>query len=335
MSTRAAYPAPVERDFVLSDFTFHTGESLPQLKVRYRTVGDPSGVPALILHGTARSGAAMLAPAFADELFGPGRPLDAAKYYLILPDAVGAGDSAKPSDGLRAKFPRYNYADMVLAQYRLLTEALGVAHLRVIVGNSMGGMHAWLWAGTYPGFMDGIVPLAAQPAPMSGRNWMLRRLLTDSVRQDPAWMGGEYTEQPERFRLMHVWYTVATTGGDLAYLAKAPNREAADALLARMLAQQTSMDANDFLYQWDASRDYDPLPLLDKVKARVLAVNSADDERNPHESGLMNRALERLQNAEYHLIPAAENTSGHATTMTASFWKARLERFMQTLPAGG
>ncbi len=331
----SAYPTPLEGDFVLRGFRFHTGQSLPELRIHYRTIGDPSGSPVLVLHGTARSGATMLSPGFAGKLFGPGQALDSRKHYLILPDAIGAGSSARPSDGLRGRFPLYNYDDMVLAQYRLLTEGLNIGHLRVIVGNSMGGMHAWLWAAAYPGFMDGIVPLAALPAAMSGRNWMLRRLLTDSIRQDPAWMDGEYTEQPRQFRLMQVWYTLASTGGSLAYLSKAPDRESADALLDRMLAERTTMDANDFLYQWDASRDYDPEPRLDKITAPVLAVNSADDERCPPESGLMERALNKLHSAEYHLIPAAADTSGHATVMNAAFWKDRLERFMQTLPRRG
>ena len=330
----ATYPPPQENSFVLKNFVFYNGTSLPEMKVHYRTVGKASGEPVLVLHGTAGSGASMLCPSFAGELFGPGQPLDAAKYYLILPDAIGAGNTAKPSDGLRAAFPAYTYEDMVVAQYRLLVEALGIRHLRLIVGNSMGGMHAWLWAVNYPDFMDAIVPLAALPAAMSGRNWMLRRMIIDAVRNDPAWQGGNYSTQPQQFRQVNTWFEIATNGGALAYLAKAPSRAKADALLAEQLAKPTTMDANDFLFQWDASRSYNPAPKLARVKTRVLAVNSADDERNPVESGLLEQALRALPHASMHIIPASAATSGHATTMHAHFWKAQLAAYMQSLPPG-
>ena len=197
----ADFPAPKEADWTASDFRFHTGEVMPALRIHYTTVGSPSGEPVLVLHGTAGSGTGMLTPAFAGELFGPGQPLDATKYFVILPDAIGAGKSAKPSDGLRAKFPRYNYDDMVLAQYRLVTEGLGIRHLRLVIGNSMGGMHAWLWGVRYPEFMDALVPMACQPTEMSGRNWMMRRMLIDAVRKDPDWKGGDYVAQPAALRI--------------------------------------------------------------------------------------------------------------------------------------
>ena len=327
-------PSAREHTHVLKDFTFHTGETLPVLKVHYRTLGDPAGIPALVLHGTAGSGASLLTPAFGGELFGAGQILDARRYFLILPDALGTGKTTKPSDGLRGSFPLYNYDDMVLAQYRLLTEGLGIRHLRVIVGNSMGGMHAWSWAVTHPDFMDAIVPLASLPTAMSGRNWMMRRMITDAVRNDPAWKNGDYTEQPQHFRMVNVYYAVATNGAALQYQTKAPTREEAHALLAAMLADQTKMDANDFLYQWDASRDYDPSLNLGKIKAEVLAVNAADDERYPPECGQMEQALQRLSKATYHLIPASSASRGHATTLNAALWKTQLANFMETLPAG-
>ena len=329
----ADLPPVTEHDFVLKNFTFHTGETMPELKVHYRTMGSPSGIPVLVLHGTGGSGAAMAAERFAGQFFGKGQSLDAEKHFIIMPDAIGTGKTTKPSDGLRAKFPRYNYDDMVLAQYRLVTEGLKIKHLRVIVGNSMGGMHCWIWATKYPDFMDAIVPLASMPSAMSGRNWMMRRMIVDAVQNDPAWKGGDYTEQPQHFRMVNVWFAIATNGGTLAYLDKAPDSKAGDELVKKMLAGQTKMDANDFLYQWDSSRDYNPSPNLDKIKAHVLAVNSADDERCPVESGIMEKELKSLRNAEYYLIPGSAETSGHGTTMNARFWSARFAEFISKVPA--
>ena len=329
----ADYPSPKEGDWVIENFKFHTGEVLPELKIHYRTIGEPTGEPVLILHGTAGSGASMLTPAFAGELFGPDQPLDARKYFIVLPDAIGTGQSSKPSDGLRAKFPQYNYGDMVRAQQLLVSKKLGIERLRVIVGHSMGGMHAWMWGATYPEAMDAIVPMASQPTEMSSRNWMMRRMIVDAVRNDPAWKGGDYTEQPQHFRIVNVYYGVATNGGSLAYQKKASTRELADKLLADMMSKQTKMDANDFMYQWDSSRDYNPAPTLGRIKAAVLAINSADDERNPPETGLMEREIKQIAKAKYYLIPASETTSGHATTATAIFWKKELADFMKTLPA--
>ena len=245
------YPAPKEGSWIARDFKFHTGEVMPELRLAYTTVGEPSGEPVLVLHGTSQSGAAMLTPNFAGELFGPGQALDATKYFIIIPDAVGHGKSSKPSDGLRAKFPRYNYDDMVLAQYRLATEGLGLKHVRFIIGNSMGGMNVWLWGSAYPEFMDALVPMASQPSEMSARNWLMRRLIIDAVRNDPAWKGGEYTEQPQAFRMANVFYGVVSIGGTLAYQKEAPTRELADKLLERRIAAATKADANDFLYYWE------------------------------------------------------------------------------------
>ena len=328
----ADVPASTEGDWVAKDFRFHTGEVLPALTLHYTTIGKPTGEPVLVLHGTAGSGTGMLNPAFAGELFGPGQPLDAERYFVILPDALGAGKSAKPSDGLRAKFPRYNYDDMVLAQYRLVTEGLGVKHLRLVIGNSMGGMHAWVWGLKYPDFMDALVPMACQPTEMAGRNWMTRRMLIDSVRNDPDYQGGNYTVQPRAVQFASAFFNVTTLGGSLAYQKLAPGREAADKLVAQRMAAPFTADANDFVYQWDASRDYNPAPALERISAPLLAINSADDERNPPELGIMERELKRLKNGRLLLIPASDETRGHGTTGMARFWKAQLQAFMQTVP---
>ncbi|MFI4930600.1 MAG: alpha/beta fold hydrolase [Burkholderiales bacterium] len=328
----ADYPAPRQGDWVARDFKFHTGEVMAELKLHYTTVGASSGEPVLVLHGTTGSGAGMLTPAFAGELFGPGQPLDATKYFIILPDAIGHGQSAKPSDGQRAKFPRYNYDDMVQAQYRLLTEGLGLKHLRLVIGNSMGGMHTWIWGVTYPGFMDALAPMASQPTEMSSRNWMMRRLITDSIRNDPEWKDGNYAMQPKSAQVASVFYGVATNGGTLAYQKQAPTREAADRLLDGRLNAPFRADANDTLYQWDSSRDYNPSPGLERIEAALLAINAADDERNPPETGIMERELRRVKNGKIYLIPASENTAGHGTTAQARFYIEPLRQLMQTAP---
>ena len=326
------YPAPTEKSWTARDFRFHTGETLDRVNLHYRTLGEPSGDPVLVLHGTAGSGASLLTPGFAGELFGPGRPLDARYHFVILPDALGAGKSTKPSDGLRMRFPNYNYADMVQAHFRLLTEGLGVRHLRLLIGNSMGGMHTWIWGQTYPDFMDGLVPMASLPAAMSGRNWMMRRMLIEAVRKDPGWHGGDYDTQPQWIAAASVFFGIATNGGTLALQKAAPTRAAADRWVDDRLAAPFAADANDFLYQWDASRDYDPGPGLERIRAPVLVVNSADDERNPPETGILERELARLKNARLYLIPASEDTAGHGTVGIARFWKRELQSFLDELP---
>jgi homoserine O-acetyltransferase len=328
----ADYPAPREGQWTVRDFRFHTGEVLPEVRLAYRTVGDPSGEPVLVLHGTAGSSASMLTPAFAGELFGAGQALDAGKYFIILPDALGAGKSAKPSDGLRTKFPNYNYDDMVDAQYRLVAEGLGIKHLRLVLGNSMGGMHTWIWGVKHPKFMDALVPMASQPTEMSSRNWMMRRLIVDSIRNDPDWKGGNYETQPRAFRTAAVFYGIATAGGTLAYQKLAPTRELADKLLDDRLAAKFTADANDYLYQWDSSRDYNPAPGLERIEAAVLAINAADDERNPPETGIMERELKRVKGGRLHLIPASEETRGHLTTGIARLWQQRLREFLASVP---
>ena len=277
----ADYPPPKHGEWIARDFKFHTGEVMPELRLAYTTIGEPTGQPVLVLHGTTGSAASMLTPAFAGELFGAGQPLDAARYYIILPDAIGHGNSSKPSDGLRAKFPKYDYDDMVDGQYRLLKEGLGVRHLRLVIGNSMGGMHTWLWGEKYPDFMDALAPMAAQPTAMSSRNWMMRRLIIDAIRNDPDWKDGNYTTQPKALKTAAVFFGIATSGGTLAYQKLAPTREKADKLLDERLAAPFTADANDTLYQWEASGDYDPSSGLARITAPLLAINSADDERNP------------------------------------------------------
>jgi homoserine O-acetyltransferase/O-succinyltransferase len=244
----ADYPAPQEGSWVVHDFRFHSGEVLPELRLHYTTVGAATGEPVLILHGTTQSGANMLTPAFAGELFGPGQPLDASRYYIIVPDAIGTGKSSKPSDGLRTSFPQYNYDDMVDAQYRLVTEHLGVRHLRLVLGYSMGGMHTWIWAEKYPDGMDVAVPMASLPTEMSGRNWMTRRLIIDAIRNDPEWMNGHYTQQPRSLQFASVFYGIATNGGNQGLYKAAPTREKADQLLNQRLKAPFSGDANDHLY---------------------------------------------------------------------------------------
>jgi homoserine O-acetyltransferase len=322
----ADYPAPQQADWTARDFRFHTGEVMAQLRLHYTTLGSPDHEAVLILHGTAGSGSGFLTPSFAGELFGPGQPLDAARYFIILPDAIGTGGSSKPSDGLRAKFPRYDYDDMVQAQYRLVTEGLNIKHLRLVLGNSMGGMQTWIWGTTYPGFMDALVPMASQPTAMSGRNWMMRRLLIDAVRNDPDWHGGDYTAQPRAY------FSIATIGGTLAYQKQAPTRALADRLLDERLAAPFSADANDFLYQWESSADYDPAPNLDRIQAALLAINSADDERNPPELGTVERELTRVKSGRLYLIPASDETRGHGTTALARFWKQQLQELLQSAP---
>ena len=328
----ADYPAPKEGDWIAKDFKFHTGDVMPELKLHYTTIGAPTGEPVIALHGTLGSAASFINANFGDQLFGPGQPLDAAKYYIILPDAIGSGKSSKPSDGMRAKFPAYNYDDMVAAQYRLVTEGLGVKHARLVIGNSQGGMQTWLWGEAYPQFMDALVPMASQPTEMSGRNWMMRRMLTEAVRLDPEWNGGNYTKQPSMFKFVNVMFGIATSGGTQAYYKQADTRDKADKLVDMRLAALTTNDANDFLYGWDASRDYNAAARLNKIEAWLLAINSADDERNPPELGVMEPSLKQVKSGKLFLIPASADTSGHGTTGNARFWKQQFQDWLATVP---
>jgi homoserine O-acetyltransferase len=326
------YPAPQDGEWIAKEFKFHTGEVMPELRLHYTTIGAPSGQPVLLLHGTGGSAKSLLTAQFAGELFGPGQPLDANKYFIILPDAVGHGRSAKPSDGLRMKFPQYDYADMIEAQYRLLKDGLGIRHLRLVMGNSMGGMETWLWGELHPDFMDALVPMASQPTPMAARNWMLRRLMIETIRNDPEWHDGNYTSRPHSTKLAAVFFGVATSGGTLAYQHEAPTRATADKLVDERLAAPFTADANDFIYQWSSSADYDPSTNLEKIGAAVLAINSADDERNPPETGVTERAMQRVKNGRLYLIPKSDQTRGHGTTAMAKFYTRQLREFLDSAP---
>ena len=326
----ADYPAAREGSWVARDFRFQNGQTLHEVRLHYRTIGAPTGEPVLVLHGTSGSGASMLTLAFAGELFGPGQPLDASRYYIILPDALGTGKSTRPSDGLRAKFPAYDYNDMVAAQYRLVTEGLGIKHLRLVIGNSMGGMQAWLWATRYPAAMDAVVPMACMPTAMSGRNWMLRRMLTQAIRNDPEWMGGNYTAQPKGMQTHLTYFSLATSGGNAALYKQAPTAAAGDDQIGKRLSAPFTGDANDVLYQWESSANFDASPGLDKIEAAVLAINSSDDERNPPELGVMEREIKRVRNGRYLLVPGGPDTAGHGSTGMARLYKKDLEELLRS-----
>jgi homoserine O-acetyltransferase len=328
----ADYPAPKQGDFIAKDFKFHTGETMAELRLHYTTVGEPTGQPVLVLHGTGGSAATMLTPAFAGELFGPGQPLDASKYYIIIPDALGHGKSSKPSDGMKTAFPKYDYDDVVDAQYRLVTEGLGIKHLRLVLGNSMGGMHAWIWGVRYPKTMDALVPMAAQPTEMSARNWMLRRVMLETIRNDPDYEDGNYTSQPRMMKYAVAAYGVASSGGTLGYQTLAPTAAKADKMVDERLAAPVTTDANDFIYQWESSHDYNPSGQLERVEATLLAINAADDERNPPETGLTETRLKSVKNGSLYVIPASTKTRGHATTGNAAFYKQQLQELLQSAP---
>jgi len=313
----ADYPAPRQGDWIAGDFKFHTGETMPELRLHYTTVGEPTGQPVLVLHGSGGSAASLLTPVFAGELFGPGQPLDASKYFIIIPDGIGHGKSSKPSDGMKTAFPKYNYEDMVDAHYRLIKEGLGVKHLRLVLGNSMGGMHTWIWGVRYPQAMDVLVPMASQPTEMAARNWMLRRMMIETIRNDPDYNGGNYTAPPRMMKYAINAYGIATGGGTLGYQALAPTASKADKMVDDRLETPVTADANDFIYQWQASHDYDPYPGLERIEATLLAINAADDERNPPETGVTDAALKRVKNGRLYLIPASTETRGHLTTRSA------------------
>jgi len=328
----ADYPAQRQGDWIARDFKFHTGQTMPELRLHYTTIGEPSGLPVLVLHGSGGSAASMLTPAFAGELFGPGQPLDATKYYIIIPDSLGHGKSAKPSDGLKTAFPKYDYEDMVDAQYRLIGEGLGIKHLRLVIGNSMGGMHSWIWGVKYPQAMDVLVPMASQPTEMAARNWMLRRLMLETIRNDPDYNGGNYTSPPRMMKYAITAFGVASAGGTLGYQTLAPTAETADRMVDERLALPVSADANDFIYQWEASHDYNPSPGLQRIEATVLAINAADDERNPPETGVTEAALKRVKHGRLYLIPASTATRGHLTTGNAAFYQQQLRELLATAP---
>ncbi|MBR0697213.1 alpha/beta fold hydrolase [Bradyrhizobium lablabi] len=328
----ADYPAPKDGEWIAKDFKFHTGETMPELRLHYTTLGAPTGQPVLVLHGSGGSAASMLTPTFAGELFGPGQPLDASKYYIIVPDGIGHGKSSKPSDAMRTGFPKYDYNDMVDAQYRLVTEGLGIKHLRLVIGNSMGGMHTWIWGVRYPQMMDALVPMASQPTAMAARNWMLRRMMLDTIRNDPDYNSGNYTSQPRMMKYAIAAYRFASAGGTLGYQTLTPTAAQADKMVDEQLALPVTADANDYIYQWEASHDYDPSAGLEKIEATLLAINAADDERNPPETGVTEAAVKRIKNGKIYLIPASTETRGHLTTGNARFYTKQLQELLQSAP---
>jgi len=333
LHARAA--VPTQGDFVIRDFHFSTGETMPELRVHYATLGKPERNAAgsvrnavLVLHGTTGAGINFLNDTFSGTLFGPGQPLDASRYFIILPDSIGHGQSSKPSDGLRARFPRYTYDDMVNAQYRLIAEALHVDHLRLILGVSMGGMHAWLWAVRYPETMDAVMPIVCMPVQISGRNRMYRRMMTDAIRNDPQWRNGDYMQQPPAMKTVLQISLLFASGARQLY-REAPTQESADRVLdASVESRLPHTDANDWLYAWDASRAYDPSPGLADIKAALTAVNFADDEINPPEQGVMEEQIKRVARGRYVLIPLSERTRGHRSAAVTALWQQYLEELL-------
>ena len=336
----ANYPTPTEGDFTIRNFKFTSGETLPELRLHYRTLGKPekdaqgkttNGV--LIMHGTTGSGAQFVPrPEFANELFGKGQPLDATKFFIILPDGIGHGKSSKPSDGLHAKFPRYGYLDMVEAQYRLLTEGLGVNHARLVMGTSMGGMHTWLWGELHPDFMDALMPLASLPTQISGRNRSWRRTVIDAIRNDRAWSGGEYPAgagQPPSLRTAAemLWFM---SSNPVLRQKEAPTLAKTDQVLDKFVNDYVkTSDANDVLYAVEASHDYDPGPNLEKIRAPLLAINSADDLINPPELGILEDEIKRVPHGRAIVIPMSDKTRGHGSHTIAALWKDELVKLLQ------
>ena len=338
VSPSAPQPAalPVtEGDFIVRNFRFASGEVLPELRLHYRTLGTPrkdaSGIvrnAVLIMHGTGGTGAQFLGANFAGELFGPGQPLDVERYFVILPDDIGHGKSSKPSDGLRARFPRYAYADMVEAEYRLVTEGLAVSHLRLVMGTSMGGMHTWMWASRHPDISDAWMPLASVPGPMSGRNRVWRRVVIDAIRQDPEWRGGEYVTQPQSLRTAAQMLWLAGSN-PVRRQRDAPTRADADRVLDGYVASYVKAnDANDILYALEASVDYDPAPGLERITAPLVAINSADDIINPPELQILEREIKRVPKGRAVMLPLSDRTAGHGTHTLAAVWKQYLAELL-------
>jgi homoserine O-acetyltransferase len=333
-----SYPAPVEGDFVVKNFKFASGETLPELKLHYRTVGTPrkdtdgvvrNGV--LILHGTGGSGRGFVGAGYAGRLFGKGQPLDADRYFIILPDNLGHGQSSKPSDGLRMKFPKYGYTDLVTLQHRLVTEGLGLSHLRLVMGTSMGAMHTWMWGYMYPGFMDGLVPLASNPVEIAGRNRLWRKALVDAIVNDPRWENGNYTSPP-RGLASAIGFLLIATSSPLQWQKRFPTAAAADEWLAGQVASRIrSSDANDMIYYFRASEDYDPSPHLEKIVAPLLAINSTDDFVNPPELPMMEAAMKRLEHGRFVLIPTSDATRGHGSHSVPALWSEELVKFLSEI----
>jgi homoserine O-acetyltransferase/O-succinyltransferase len=331
----AAYPAPVERDFIVRNFTFEGGETLPELRIHYRTIGearkDADGVVrngVLILHGTGGTGNSFVGANWAGRLYGQGQLYDAQRYFIIIPDNIGHGGSSKPSDGLRMKFPRYNYTDMVRLQHRLVTEGLGLTHLHVVTGTSMGGMHTWMWGHLYPDFMDALVPLATNPVEIAGRNRVWRKLLVDAIVSDPTWKNGNYTEPP-RGMASAIGFLLMATSVPLQWQKQFPSAKAADAWLAEQIANRTkNSDANDMIYYFRSSETYDPSPHLEKITAPLLAINSADDFVNPPELPMMEALIKKVKRGKFVLVPIGDATRGHGTHTLPAIWGEHLASFL-------
>jgi homoserine O-acetyltransferase len=324
-------PTVIEGDFVIKDFTFTSGEKLPELRIHYRTLGTPrqdaQGVvrnAVLIMHGTGGTGGQFTGPNFAGELFGPGQPLDATKYFIILPDDIGHGGSSKPSDGLRAKFPRYGYVDMVRAEYLLITDGLAVDHLRLVMGTSMGGMHTWMWGGMYPDFMDALMPLASLPTQIAGRNRAWRRVVIDAIRNDPEWKNGDYTTQPQSLRTAAQMLWLVGSNPIRRQTEAATVADADRVLDAYVANYMRTGDANNILYALESSRDYDPGPALGKITAPLVAINSADDIINPPELQILEREIKRVPKGRAIVLPLSDRTTGHGTHTLAALWKEHL-----------
>ena len=333
----ADYPPPVEGDYVLRNFRFASGESLPELRIHYRTFGRPRTDAqgrvlnaVLIMHGTGGNGGSFVRKEFAGELFGPGQPLDAGRFFLVLPDGVGHGKSSKPSDGLHGRFPHYAYNDMVQAQYLLLTEGLKVNHARLVMGTSMGGMHTWVWGEQHPQFMDALMPLASLPAQISGRNRVWRKTISDAITHDPDWKSGDYSSEPPSLRTALAMIWLVGSNPVLRY-QEAPTLAKADEVIDSYLEQgMKTEDANDLLYALAASRDYDPGPELEKIQAPLLAVNSADDLVNPPELGILERDIKHVPHGRAIVIPYSENTHGHGSHTYAALWKQYLVELLRS-----
>jgi homoserine O-acetyltransferase len=335
-ASAADYPAPTESDYTIHDFKFVSGETLPELRLHYRTLGEPekdaegkTTNAVLIMHGTTGSGAQFIRPEFAGELFGKDQPLDATKFFIVLPDGIGHGNSSKPSDVMHTKFPRYGYLDMVEAQYRLLTDGLSVNHARLVMGTSMGGMHTWLWGELHPDFMDALMPLASLPTQISGRNRAWRRMVIDAIRNDPAWNGGDYKTQPPSLRTAAemLWFMSSNPvlrQKDASTLAKTD--EVLDKFVDGIVKTD---DANDVLYALEASHDYDPGPNLERIRAPLLAINSADDLINPPELGILEQEIKRVPHGRAIVIPLSDKTRGHGSHTLAALWKDQLAALLK------
>lgn len=325
-----------EGDYVAHNFKFKSGEQLPELRLHYRTLGKPERDgqgqiknAVLILHGTGGAGQNFLVAQFADELYGPGQPLDINRYFIILPDGIGHGKSSKPSDGMHAHFPQYDYDDMVAAQHLLVTEGLGIQHLRLIFGTSMGCMHSFVWGETYPDFMDALMPMACLPVQIAGRNRVWRKMLMDAIREDPAWNGGDYKDEPKEGLRTAEDIVVIAGSAPLVMQKTLPTRDSADKYVANAEVRSATLDANDLLYQVNASRNYDPSPQLEKITVPVMWINSADDFINPPELGIAEKESHRLKNGTFVLLPISGLTHGHGTHTWAVAWKSYLSQLLE------